>query len=104
MIEHFFLRFEIWPSHHTVGADICINNGANTKIRNLFGSAIINKLPNPESDLEKIHFVYQMVNGVLINNLLNPWHVYRPENPALQRELIQMAIAYLKEPTTAQEA
>lgn len=65
-------------------------------IRALLMAAIIPKLENSQGAEEKVQFIYQLVNGALINDVLNPWHVYTTDDRRLHKELVRMILSYLK--------
>ncbi len=68
------------------------------EIRKLLVAAIVPKLDHQDSIRaeEQVKFVYQVINGTLINELLNPWHVFTIENVKLQIELVELALSYLE--------
>ena len=66
-------------------------------IREQFTQMILPKLRSPgPGTREHVQFVYQLVNGLRINDLLNPWHVYGPNSPRLKPELVRLIHLYLE--------
>ena len=46
---------------------------------------------------KRVHFIYQVVNGTLINELLNPWHIYTIDDSRLETELNALVLEYLSD-------
>jgi len=45
---------------------------------------------------DKIRFAYQFLNGTLVNGLLNPWHIYKIDDPAFRSAFSLLIYNHLK--------